>query len=339
MIRQPVPPTEGVDAYCSSGPSPTPLHLHLLGVGAVGRALLTLLGPRERLVGASDSSGTALDPWGLSPRVLHERKGAGTQVIAIAEFPDTWPGDTEPSAGADVVIDATPTRLDRGRTDAARIRSWLSRGQSVVLASKHALAADPELLAHPRIGANGVLGGTGARLQASLSTLRLHWTDVALAGNASTTTIITCIEQGGSFADGLAEAAARGVLEPDPELDLRGHDAAVKLALVAGALQGTPYDVAEVAVQDLRSVSESDIRSTAQAGRTTRLVGRADRSGTLSLRYEALDLDDPLAVAGDAVAYRYALGDTEVVHVGHGVGALGTARAVLEDVDAARTST
>ncbi|MEO0600799.1 MAG: hypothetical protein AAF211_05145 [Myxococcota bacterium] len=324
-------PTGGVDAYCSSGPSPTP-RLHLLGVGAVGRAYLQLH-PEALVVGASDSRGTALDPHGLDIAALVREKAAGRSVVSAPEFLHTWDDDVQPSATACVVVDVTPTDFARGPADATRIRDWLARGQAVALASKHALAADPDLLTHPRLGANAVLGGTGAALQRELPDLRASWTEVALAGNASTTTIITCIEDGGTFADGLAMADRAGVLEPNPELDLRGADAAVKVALVVGALTGNPVDPATVDVQDLREVPESVLRETARSGRTTRLVGRADRVGPPSLRYEAVDRTHPLAVGPEGVCYAYARDDDWRVHRGTGVGAPATARALASDIE------
>ncbi len=324
----------GVDAFCSSGPSPTdPVRLHLLGVGAVGRALLRLAGPAIRVVGATDSRGTVLAPHGLDVAVLIREKTAGLALTSIPDFHHAWEGDAEPSAGAAVVVDATPTELSRGAEDARRIRQWLQRGQRVALASKHALTADPSLLDEPGLGANAVLGGTGAELQRELSGLRETWTAVALAGNASTTTIISCIEQGGTFADGLAIADAQGVLEADPELDLRGADAAAKLALVVGALTGRPRDPESVDVQDLRQVPVESLRAAAREGRTTRLVARARREGALSLGYEVLDRTHPLAVGPEAVAYRYEQGDTVQLHRGTGVGAIGTARALFADVE------
>ncbi|MEN0062503.1 MAG: hypothetical protein AAGA48_10155 [Myxococcota bacterium] len=325
-----------VDAFCTSGPSPTQAaRIHLLGVGAVGRAYLSLGGP-DVVVGCSDSQGTALDPTGLPILAILRDKGRGRSLVRTPECLHTWQDDIEPAAAAQIVLDATPTRLQQGPSDAIRIRTWLDRGQCVALASKHAVAADPTLLAHPRLGANAVLGGTGARLQAELALLQRNWERAALAGNASTTIIITCIEEGGTFADGLARAEAMGVLEPDPELDLKGRDAAVKLALIAGALSGVPHSVDDVDVQDLRSIAPGTLQATAKAGQTTRLVGRIERGGSLSLRYAALDRTDSLAVHPDAVVYRYELADGAHTHVGYGVGAVGTAKALCVDIERLR---
>ena len=328
------------DAYCTSGPSPTrglrstPTGVHLLGIGSVGRAWLATLPASLRLLGATDRSGTVLARRGLPPDLVAWHKQSGRPLRDWLDTGGTLPGVHEPTPLAAIVVDLTATDPARGRTDAGRIRAWLDRGQRVALASKHAVVADPTLLEHPNLGANGVLGGTGARLQAQLPELRAAFHHAAVAGSATSTVILAAIEAGGTLSDGLEVACRQGVLEPDPELDLRGTDAALKLALVAGALLGRPVDPATIAVQDLRSVDLDAVRARPGQGRTTRLIGRVTRDGRLSLRYEAVRADDPLANPPDRLVYAYDLG-TEMprVHVGHGLGADGTARATQVDVD------
>jgi homoserine dehydrogenase len=122
------------------------------------------------------------------------------------------------------------------------------------------------------------------------------------------------------------------VLEPDPELDLRGADAATKLALVAGALVGHAIPVDSIAAPDLRQVDVEAVRERASRGTTTRLVGRATRDGELRLSFEEVPRLSPLAIPATRVAYTYELAERTVVHVGDGIGPVGTARAVLRDL-------
>ncbi len=325
-----VPLASTLDAYGSSGPSPT----HLLGVGAVGRAWLHEFAHRYSVVGATDRTGSILAPRGLPPQALAGHKEGGRALVDWLDHA-VVSGHCEPSPRAAIVLDATPTEPARGAADAVRIRGWLARGQRVALASKHALVADPSLLDDPRIGANAVLGGTGAQLAAALPELRASGASVAMAGSATSTVILEALEAGGTLADGLATARARGVLEPDPELDLAGTDAVLKLALVAGALRGHPVDPATLQVEDLRTVDPALVRARAARGTTTRLVGRAGPSGPLTLRYEELARSSPLAIPPTHLAYVYSLpSQRSVVHEGTGLGARGTAAAL--DLDAAR---
>ena len=105
-----------------------------------------------------------------------------------------------------------------------------------MLAAKDSLCQAGEILLaggnRDRVGVNAVLGGTGHALKTELLELRRECKAVALVGNASTTAVIETVERGGSIEDGIRQAQVAGVLEPDPELDLSGTDAAVKLAAV-----------------------------------------------------------------------------------------------------------
>ena len=326
-----------LDAFCSSGPSPT---LHLIGPGNVGRALLGIVARSElRLVGVTDSTATCYAELGLDARSVARfkasQRGLGEQpeakILDIATAID-W-------VDADIVIDATATRFDRPDWGLAIEGAVFSRGARLVASAKDAVCdaadrwLDPSRLGD--VGINAVLGGTGRSLLSELAGLRTRCRAVALAGNASTTAILSVIEAGGTLDEGLQRARQRGYLEPDPELDLRGADAAVKLAIVAGALWGRAIDPATIPCQDLRDVDLEPVRARPARGETTRLVGRVGLGGQLSVGYEGVPVSSPLAVPCDRVVYTYELNDGSVrTHVGRGVGALNTARALWADVQA-----
>ena len=208
-----------------------------------------------------------------------------------------------------------------------------------MLAAKDALALAPDELLHDevreRVGLHAVLGGTGRALQHELAELRRHCASVALVGNASTTALIEAIEGGASIEGAVAAAQDRGLLEADPTLDLDGTDAAVKLAIVAGALWGTTVDPARTRRPHALELDPTLLRQRAGSGHTTRLVARAQRDGAFGLAYESLHAASPLAVPSDRVAYSYALeGGGQRVHTGVGLGPDGTAAALLEDLRA-----
>jgi homoserine dehydrogenase len=317
----------------------TPVSIHLLGPGAVGCALLRAL-PRGCIVtGVTDSTATVRGRAGLDPFWIAANKACGrsvgTQPGARAlplEVALDW-------VGADVVIDATATDFDRPAWADALEDCVLARGRALALAAKDALCRRAHAwLADGRAGAvgcNAVLGGTGRSLRRERADLRERCCALAIAGNASTTTIVQAIERGGTLADGIAEAGRRGFLEADPELDLRGEDAAVKLAIVTGALRGRPFDPAAIPCEDVRDLDPALVRARAARGRTTRLVARADEDGRLAVRYQELTRGSALAVPCGRVAYAYTLEDgTQRVHIGAGLGAVATARALAADVAA-----
>jgi homoserine dehydrogenase len=318
----------------SSGPSPT---LHLLGAGKVGQAFLRLLAStRLVLVAATDSSATRHDAEGLSPLELLAAKAGG----AFAALPgaERVPLPLVASLSrAEIVVDALPSSGDPAAS-VARCRAALRAGKKVVLASKDALArAADELLdfgGGGRVGINAALGGTGRALTAELPELRTRCREVALVGNASTTALVQALEEGLTLEDGIARCQALQVLEPDPTLDLDGTDAATKLAIVARALFGTALAPWEVARDDARLLDPELLRWRKQRGHTTRLVARVTREGKASVAFEDLPPGSVLRVPHDRVVYSYLLDDRATrVHVGSGVGAEATARALLQDVE------
>jgi homoserine dehydrogenase len=241
-------------------------------------------------------------------------------------------------AAADLVVDLSSADSSTLAIALESGRKALAQGSRLIVARKDALAlAGADWLSDPReIGCNAALGGTGARLLAELSELREHCRGVSLVANASSTAIIEALEEGESLADGLARARELGLLEADPELDLRGQDAALKLSIVVAAVFGRRLDPAELAKVDLRSLDPHLLRRRAARGRCTRLVAHCPREGQASLELCELPRTSALAVPRDRAAYAYELADGQLrLHVGTGLGPLPTARAVLADLQAA----
>lgn len=347
------------DSYCTTGSSPgvvapvtsiapirrtgtrtdDPVTLHLLGPGAVGSALLRMLPPGCILTGVTDSTATLRGTAGIDPYWIAANKEQrhplsaqpGARTLSLREAL-AW-------VSADIVVDATATDFGRTEWSDALEHAVLARGARLALAAKDALcSAAPRWFAgerRDRIGCNAVLGGTGRFLQRELDGLRERCVSVAIAGNASTTTIIETIERGGSLEEGIADAHRRGFLEADPELDLRGADAAVKLAIVAGALRNRTFDPAAIPCDDIRDLDLALLRERFRRGRTTRLVARADEYGALAVRYEEIDRGSPLGAPIGRVVYAYVLEDGATrVHVGGGLGAVATAQALCADIAA-----
>lgn len=331
-IRSETTDSNDPETFCSSGTSPT---LHLIGPGAVGRAFLGLIdGLPFRLIGVSDRSATVHDRLGLDPLGIAASKARG-DAIASLEGSETLPLQVAVSVlAADVVVDASsadPRSLDQSL---AWCRAALSQGSRLILARKDALAeaAVDWFSVSGRLGCNAVLGGTGGRLLAELAELRQRCNSVSLVGNASSTAILEMIETGGRYEDGLAAARRRGLLETDPDLDLRGHDAAAKLAIVAAAVFGRRLDQNVLRV-DLGALDLEQLRQRAVRGRCTRLVARCSRTGEPSLAFEELAGSSPLAVPSDRAAYAYDLGEGHTrLHIGCGLGPLPTARALVADL-------
>lgn len=334
------PPT--ADAYHSSGQSPGVRTLHLVGPGQVGRSFLQQLAALPvRVVAVSDSTATVFDRQGVAVAAIVAHKAAG---FALASLPRAEAIPTELAirvVGADLVVDATPSSAAGTAAAVQRGRTALQQGAFLALSGKNALAAAaPEWLLgayRGRVGIHAVLGGAGQQLVRELAELREHCRGLALVGNVTTTVLIEAIERGASLAAGIAEAQARGLLEPDPTLDLDGSDAATKLRAVWGAVfgdsQAPPIEASRVVRDDIRSLDVDLVRARAARSATTRLVARGDRSGrTLRVQFEELPVGSPLVAPPDRVVYGYELPAGLRVHTGLAVGHDRTAAALLDDV-------
>jgi homoserine dehydrogenase len=239
---------------------------------------------------------------------------------------------------ADVVADASATDLDRAEWTAA-LGAALARGACVASAAKAALCeAGAEWFTgehRRRAGCNAVLGGTGRSFISELPELQQRTRGIAIVGNASTTAMLDVIERGGTLAEGITEAQRLGFLEPDPELDLRGTDAAVKLAIVAGIVTGRRIDPRTIPCTDIRAIDLLAVRARARRGAATRLIGRLSDTGALRVSYEEVARDSVLAAPCGRVVYEYRLDrDERRIHLGTGLGADATAGALWSDIRA-----
>ncbi|HSK21509.1 MAG TPA: hypothetical protein VK912_20315 [Longimicrobiales bacterium] len=313
--------------------------VHVLGAGAVGCALLQRFRrDRRRVIAVTDSTATLHDASGIDIDTVLDWKRAGR---SLSDHPHaltiSGPAAIE-RVDADIIADASSTDLERsGWTNA--LTAALARGACVAAAAKAALCdAGAEWLTGDylaQVGCNAVLGGTGRSFIAELPDLRQRTQTLAIVGNASTTTILEVIEQGGTLDQGLAEAQRAGYLEPDPALDLCGADAAVKLAIVAGIVTGRRIDPRTIPCDDLRLLDPLLIRARVRRNATTRLVGRMGDAGRLRVSYEEISRDSILAAPRGRVIYEYRLArDERRLHIGTGLGADATAGALWTDIRA-----
>ena len=83
-------------------------------------------------------------------------------------------------------------------------------------------------------------------------------------------------ESGLSLAEALKEAAARGLVEPDPSADVSGRDSAEKLCVLARAAGLGDLTPEFVECTGITGVTPADIRTAARASRVIRLVAEVE---------------------------------------------------------------
>lgn len=330
----------------------------LAGIGNLGRGLLRILqqkapalharhGLQFTLVAAVDSSGGAVDDAGLDMDQVLRLKETGKGVAA---YPHSGQQglttlDALPKAGADLLVELSPTSLQHGEPGLSAITWALSHGMDVVTANK-----GPLVLAYPRLTALAVEHGkklffSGA-VAGGLPVVNIGQRDLIAAQvlhlegifNATTNYILTRMESGLSFEQALAEAQKAGAAEADPTLDIDGWDAANKLVIVANSVLGMAAALKDVSVQGIRGITREQLLAARERGNAVKLLATAEPAGTsgfkLAVKPTELPLHHPMAGLTKwqmGVVYTTDINGT-IIAVIEEEGTMATVGAVLRDM-------
>ena len=292
----------------------------LVGIGNIGRAFLRIISDKKeslctrydlalRLVAAVDSSGVALCASGLDTNEVLQLKKDGRGVAAYPRHgvPGLSALDALQEAGAELLIELSPTNLEHGEPGLSAITWALSNGMDVVTANK-----GPLVLAYQRLSNLAARNKVSLRFSGAvaggLPTVNIGRRDLAGAnvlrveGVFNTTTnyiLMRMGEDGLSFEQALAEAQQAGVAEADPSLDIDGWDPTNKLVIVANSVLGMPATLQDVSVQGIRGISIGELTRARERGRAVKLLATAELEAgnryKLAVRPTELPLEHPLA--------------------------------------------
>jgi len=229
------------------------------------------------------------------------------------------------------------------------ITEALRRGKAVVSANKKCIAEHlPALLELQRqTGTSFLYEGACAASIPVLRNLEEYYDNDLLQGlrgivNGSTNYILSKVEDGLSYRQGLFEAQAAGFAESDPRLDVEGHDAASKLVILLAHAYGIVAKPTELVYRGITALHPADARWAREKGYRIRLVATAKKlkrgSVAAFVLPQAVTPDDPLfGVRGEynGVVIESGLADAQAF-IGKGAGAFPTSSAVLSDLSALR---
>lgn len=319
---------------------PTEVTVALLGGGTVGTSVVALLSEH-----AED---------------LAERVGAPIRLTAVAVKDPTRPRPGIPAelltgdpmavaaSGADIVVEVM------GGIEPARscILAAMAAGSSVVTANKALLAEDGAAL-YAAAEEHGVDLYFEASVAGAIPLLRPL--RESLAGdrvrkvmgivNGTTNFMLTKMdEEGAAYSDVFDQANALGYLEADPSLDVDGHDAAAKAAILAELAFHTRVTLADVYVEGISKVTAEDMAAAREMGFVIKLLAIAEliddgeSSGVIVRVHPAmLPRTHPLAAVRESFNAVFVEADAagQMMFYGRGAGGHPTASAVLGDVVAA----
>jgi len=140
-----------------------------------------------------------------------------------------------------------------------------------------------------------------------------------------------------SYTEALTEAQEAGYAEPDPTLDVNGHDTAHKLAILASLAFYCDVDFGKLHIEGIEQLDAQDLAAGRELGYVCKLLGIADRTDSgLSLRVHPAFIheDHPLATTSGSFnaisVYGNWVGHT--LYYGRGAGSKPTASAVVADL-------
>jgi len=325
------------------------MKIAMIGFGNVGRGFLELLAARRE---------TLLTDEGFAPKVtaIVTRHGALmntdgidlTRPIELSQSPiseDVAANIVDAAiAGADVLVELTPTNVQTGGAGLAHCRAALNAGKHVVTANK-----GPLVVAYRELAALAKEKGVQFRFEGTVMggtpSIALGLETLATAGvrsvrgivNGTTNFILTQMEAGKTYAEALKQAQELGYAEADPTADVEGWDAAAKVVILANTLMGGDLRINDVHREGIAQITPDMIAEANVAGKRWKLIAEAKRDGmgvAASVRPTLVPLTDSLAFVGggmNALTYETeAIGP--VTLIGAGAGGKATGFAVLTDV-------
>ncbi len=206
---------------------------------------------------------------------------------------------------ADVVIEISPLRIAANQPAFDHIVAALEGGKHVITANK-----GPVVYHYARLRSLARKRGVGFRYEGTVmdgapvfnlfqETLRgAHLESFEGILNSTTNYILSEMEAGRTYADGVQAARSIGFLETDPAMDLEGWDATAKACLLTNVLMGGHVRPEAVPRQGIAGIHAARVQGARALGRRVKQVARGWREGSkvrAAVTVEELPLEHPLA--------------------------------------------
>lgn len=326
------------------------MRIILCGFGVVGQSLIKLFdsrsedlyakyGLKPRVVGVTDSHGSAVDLSGLKFDRLVEVKNSTGSVKNYSRYKNSMSGiKMIRNVDADVLIETTPSNYTDAEPGMSHIMSAMKKGMHVISVNKGPLAlAFPsltELAAYNQVifKFSGTVGGGTPILdyaKNSLSGERITSFEGIL--NGTTNYILSNMVTGLTFDEALKDAREKGYVEADESLDLDGLDAAAKLVILANWVAGMKVTMPDINRTGIRNITTAEIRKAASRNCAIKLIASCNRS--LTVGPAEVSNKDPLCVNGtlNAISFTSEHSGTQTI-IGRGAGGIETASSILRDL-------
>lgn len=308
----------------------------MIGLGVVGRSVVSLLGRRSEEVAARVGAPVMITK--IAVRDLSKRREADTPRELLTD--DPWEIVDAPEV--DIVLEVMG-----GQSPALDLTlKAVANGKSVITANKHLLAMNGEKVyaaverAEVELGFEAAVAGAVPIIRALRGAFagdRIESVRGLVNGTANY--ILTRMELEERPCDViLEEAQALGYAEADPSFDLEGIDSAHKIAILASLAFDTPIDFGDVYTEGLTDITPEDIAMAREFGYRIKLLAVARRAGEdgvdVRVHPTMIPLSAPIANVNWELNAVEVVGDFAGVNlmIGPGAGGGPTSSAVMSDI-------
>jgi homoserine dehydrogenase len=313
------------------------LGVGVIGLGTVGTGTVRVLVAHQHEI--ERRLGCRLELKYVCSRTIHKRrdlKWLGGQVKKTRDW-----REVVRDRSVDIVVEL----VGEPATALTIALAALDAGKHLVTANKQLVAqhgrdlAERSRRSRVNLGIEACVAGGTPVLHAIREGLAgEHFTALFGILNGTTNYILTEMERRGcSFGEALAEAQAHGYAEPDPTLDVEGHDARFKIAILAMLCFGQAVRVRDIPVEGITRIEQVDFAYAHKLRHTIRLIAAAERHGPrLSVFVRPMMIPTEAHLAGvhgstNGVLLVGSKGGNTMI-TGRGAGGEATGVAVLSDV-------
>ena len=319
--------------------------VQLFGFGNVGRAVARVLLEKERffrekygvkfkVVSIADTSGTVWLPEGIDLReaiLVKENFGKLSAWTNEYEVYNFSPVEAVKEIEADIVIDVTNDKnAHKWHFEALKGEKAVVTSNKPPLAFHYAeLIGEAEMRGIPYLFEATVMAGTPIIGLLRENLLGDSVRQIKAVLNATTTFILSRMEQGVDFERAVEEAQKPGIAERDPSGDVLGIDAGYK-ATILHCVAFKPITFDEIAVKGIAEVTVDEVKRALSKGKRIRLVATVEDE---NVRVAPEEVSGPLAVSSNenvALIESDLLG--ELLIKGAGAGLKETASGVVSDL-------
>jgi homoserine dehydrogenase len=307
----------------------------LIGLGTVGTGVWKLLHDNHDLI--EGRTGISIKIRKVCIRDARKKRPVEVPADLLTAKPDDILSDPEIAIVVELIGGLEPA--------GSIVLRALEKGKHVVTANK-ALLADRAAALFQNAGEKGLALGFEASVAGGIPILMAiregfianHIREIYGIINGTSNYILTEMsDKGADFADVLKQAQKEGYAEQDPTFDVKGIDAAQKLAILIGLAHGVEPPKSGVFTEGIDGLTPLDLEFAKKLGYAIKLLAICKESGgriQARVHPTMIPLGHPLADVKSVFNAIVLKGDAagETMFMGRGAGMMPTASAVVGDI-------